>query len=101
MRDFKSRVCKFFIFGYLCVLNFKKGHKKANVIDLVAQSVEHYTFNVRVLGSNPSGITTSASGSISWGIFVLELTGELMGNRGRKWYFEVEKLIKEGCYSFA
>ncbi len=57
MRDFKSRVCKFFIFGYLCVLNFKKGHKKANVIDLVAQSVEHYTFNVRVLGSNPSGIT--------------------------------------------
>ena len=25
--------------------------------DLVAQLVEHYTFNVRVLGSNPSGVT--------------------------------------------
>lgn len=30
---------------------------KQFVIDLVAQLVEHYTFNVRVLGSNPSGIT--------------------------------------------
>jgi hypothetical protein len=27
--------------------------------DSVAQQVEHYTFNVRVLGSNPSGITMS------------------------------------------
>ena len=26
-------------------------------IDLVAQQVEHYTFNVRVLGSNPNGVT--------------------------------------------
>jgi hypothetical protein len=25
--------------------------------DLVAQLVEHYTFNVRVLGSSPNGIT--------------------------------------------
>ena len=25
--------------------------------DSIAQLVEHYTFNVRVLGSNPSGIT--------------------------------------------
>lgn len=25
--------------------------------DSVAQLVEHYTFNVRALGSNPSGIT--------------------------------------------
>jgi hypothetical protein len=29
--------------------------------DLVAQLVEHYTFNVRVLGSNPSGITQKLS----------------------------------------
>ncbi len=29
--------------------------------DLVAQLVEHYTFNVRVLGSNPSGITNRRS----------------------------------------
>jgi hypothetical protein len=28
--------------------------------DSVAQLVEHYTFNVGVLGSNPSGITNSA-----------------------------------------
>ena len=27
--------------------------------DSVAQLVEHYTFNVGVLGSNPSGITTN------------------------------------------
>ena len=26
-------------------------------VDLVAQLVEHYTFNVGVLGSSPSGIT--------------------------------------------
>ena len=32
--------------------------KKAKAVeDLVAQLVEHYTFNVRVLGSNPSGVT--------------------------------------------
>ena len=29
--------------------------------DSVAQLVEHYTFNVVVLGSNPSGITKSMS----------------------------------------
>ncbi len=29
--------------------------------DSVAQLVEHYTFNVGVLGSNPSGITTHQS----------------------------------------
>lgn len=29
--------------------------------DSVAQLVEHYTFNVGVLGSSPSGITTKAS----------------------------------------
>ena len=28
-----------------------------NLVDLVAQLVEHNTFNVGVLGSNPSGIT--------------------------------------------
>ena len=27
------------------------------ILDSVAQLVEHYTFNVGVLGSNPSGIT--------------------------------------------
>ena len=31
--------------------------------DLVAQLVEHYTFNVRVLGSNPSGITRARDSS--------------------------------------
>jgi hypothetical protein len=31
--------------------------EKRRNYDSVAQSVEHYTFNVRVLGSNPSGIT--------------------------------------------
>ena len=30
--------------------------QKCGLIDSVAQPVEHYTFNVGVLGSNPSGI---------------------------------------------
>ena len=38
-------------FKFLPLQSFKKG------IDSVAQLVEHYTFNVVVLGSNPSGIT--------------------------------------------
>ena len=56
---------------------FKKGFGKVNIasifalpkstlglqlkcrLDSVAQLVEHYTFNVGVLGSNPSGITKS------------------------------------------
>ena len=29
-------------------------------VDSVAQLVEHYTFNVVVLGSNPSGITRNS-----------------------------------------
>ena len=33
-------------------------------VDLVAQLVEHYTFNVGVLGSSPSGITTLISNLI-------------------------------------
>lgn len=37
--------------------------------DLVAQLVEHYTFNVRVLGSNPSGITKRPPTSVG-GFFV-------------------------------
>jgi hypothetical protein len=35
--------------------HFAKEYSK--LIDSVAQLVEHYTFNVGVLGSNPSGIT--------------------------------------------
>ena len=34
-------------------------HPHQNKDDSVAQLVEHYTFNVVVLGSNPSGITNS------------------------------------------
>ncbi len=30
---------------------------KCHLLDLVAQLVEHNTFNVGVLGSNPSGVT--------------------------------------------
>ena len=40
---------------YLCI-TFKK-RKRKNNNDSVAQPVEQYTFNVWVLGSNPSGIT--------------------------------------------
>ena len=42
---------------YIC-LTFKKNDLKGSSDnDSVAQLVEHYTFNVVVLGSNPSGIT--------------------------------------------
>ena len=40
--------------------------------DSVAQLVEQYTFNVRVLGSNPSGITAkSPILETEWGFFVV------------------------------
>jgi hypothetical protein len=39
--------------------------------DSVAQLVEQYTFNVRVLGSNPSGITAkSPILEAGWGFFI-------------------------------
>lgn len=45
----------------LCVLFWQNGHIFASLFkkgaDSVAQPVEQYTFNVWVLGSNPSGIT--------------------------------------------
>ena len=44
--------------------------------DSVAQLVEQYTFNVRVLGSNPSGITKTSIASCSRGFFV---TGAVSG----------------------
>ena len=41
--------------------------------DSVAQLVEQYTFNVWVLGSNPSGITTKASFSRGLFSFTLQM----------------------------
>jgi hypothetical protein len=41
----------------------KRCHKR--MYDSVAQPVEHYTFNVGVLGSNPSGITNEAEKAFS------------------------------------
>ena len=40
------------------VLLSKERFLRKSCNDSVAQLVEHYTFNVGVLGSNPSGITT-------------------------------------------
>jgi hypothetical protein len=42
--------------GLIFALPFKNGRQEAK-IDLVAQLVEHNTFNVGVLGSSPNGIT--------------------------------------------
>jgi hypothetical protein len=42
--------------------------------DSVAQLVEQYTFNVRVLGSNPSGITAKSLIE-RWGFFVAHCAG--------------------------
>ena len=43
----------------------KQGTAKKAKVDLVAQLVEHNTFNVRALGSSPSGITSSTSKNIN------------------------------------
>lgn len=47
---------------YFCTSKNGKGAEKACLfrVDSVAQLVEHNTFNVRVLGSSPSGITAAA-----------------------------------------
>ena len=50
--------------GCTVIFQYKKDNFKTSSIsknDSVAQLVEQYTFNVWVLGSNPSGITESAS----------------------------------------
>jgi hypothetical protein len=39
---------------------FAPPKKTGTVLDSVAQLVEHNTFNVGVLGSNPSGITKTS-----------------------------------------
>ena len=47
-------------FGYFCTPFYRDGYKiyQSKVKnDLVAQLVEHNTFNVGALGSSPSGIT--------------------------------------------
>ena len=51
--------------GLIFALHFKGGKKivRADFSDLVAQLVEHNTFNVGALGSSPSGITKALSGS--------------------------------------
>ena len=49
------------MFLYLHLLRTKE--------DSVAQLVEHYTFNVVVLGSNPSGITDKASTKVEAFLF--------------------------------
>ena len=43
---------------YFCTPKKGKFVRKDSFGDLVAQLVEHNTFNVGVLGSSPSGITT-------------------------------------------
>jgi hypothetical protein len=44
--------------SYICTTLNGNGNKaKSLKVDSVAQLVEHNTFNVGVLGSNPSGIT--------------------------------------------
>jgi len=44
-------------YGKLLYLHHFKKRSKFFKFDSVAQQVEHNTFNVGVLGSNPSGIT--------------------------------------------
>ncbi len=47
--------CKTKNIGYICTTKSDSSGKFG--VDLVAQQVEHNTFNVGVLGSSPSGIT--------------------------------------------
>gem|GEM_PF-2342063 len=48
-------------FSTFASLQTTKGTTKYQVQDSVAQLVEQYTFNVWVLGSNPSGITKKSN----------------------------------------
>ena len=50
--------------------------------DSVAQLVEQYTFNVRVLGSNPSGITKNPLCNAQRGFFIL--VGMAVGMEGTR-----------------
>ena len=55
---FKKALEKRILLLYLHSQNKKwENNNKECRLDSVAQLVEHYTFNVGVLGSNPSGIT--------------------------------------------
>ncbi len=53
-------LCIYNLYSYLCI-TFRNGISFTKRKDSVAQLVEQYTFNVWVLGSNPSGITKKAS----------------------------------------
>lgn len=58
-----DRIYEFTNFSLIKILTDKKNHVDLHAFffkekhDSVAQQVEHYTFNVRVPGSNPGGIT--------------------------------------------
>ena len=51
--------------------------------DLVAQLVEHNTFNVRVLGSNPSQVTKKVSQDCDTFLFYIHLSQCPRGGIGR------------------
>ena len=50
MENYIAKVWSVIVFAYFCTPKIKR-------VDLVAQLVEHNTFNVGALGSSPSGIT--------------------------------------------
>lgn len=45
-----------------------KGHSILPFKDSVAQLVEHHTFNVGVMGSNPIGVTNLSLALVEWSI---------------------------------
>ncbi len=51
-----------------------------NQKDSVAQLVEHYTFNVVVLGSSPSGITKSLTKLLGFFFVKIEIISVLLQN---------------------
>ena len=55
-KNFYNNVCVRFIKFYIC--------SRESGDDSLAQLVEHYTFNVVVLGSSPRGITIKAFSAI-------------------------------------
>ncbi len=61
---FMRLLASYYPYAYFCTTIHGNNRKIVEKVDSVAQLVEQYTFNVWVLGSNPSGITNSSFISI-------------------------------------
>jgi hypothetical protein len=71
---------------YICTPFEKDG------FDSVAQLVEHNTFNVRVLGSSPSGITEKASYEEAFFVYIIR-SFEEKKQQGREVHPDIDEQL--------